>query len=170
VARILIVGGGCRALRLADRMHEAGHVVRITTRSDARRAEIEASGAECLIANPDRLATLRPVLEHATVVCWLLATASGESQAVEVLHGSRLEQFLRCLIDSAVRGVLYEAGGSALPKPVLTTGERIVLEVTRRNAIPARILRADPRDADRWVADACGAIEELLGCALSSNQ
>ena len=45
--------------RLAAEMTEHGHALRITTRTEASRAAIEATGAECWIGTPDRLATLR---------------------------------------------------------------------------------------------------------------
>jgi hypothetical protein len=162
VARILILGGGCRGLRFAQELHHERHAVRIVTRSAARRSEIEAVGAECFIADLDRLVTLRPALEHITIACWMLATAGGEPDAIEVLHGSRLTQFLWSLIDTTVRGVVYEAGGSALPRELLSRGERIVSETTRRNAIPAHILRADPREQREWGTEAREAVQSLL--------
>ena len=77
MARILIVGGGCRGRRLARQLVGEGHAVRITTRTEAGRAAIEATGAECWIGTPERLATLRGALESVTIVCWLLAGAGG---------------------------------------------------------------------------------------------
>ena len=40
--------------------------MRITTRTEAGRAAIEAAGAECWIGTPDRLATLRRALDGVT--------------------------------------------------------------------------------------------------------
>jgi len=40
VARILIVGGGCRGRRVASQLVEGGHSVRITTRSEVGRAVV----------------------------------------------------------------------------------------------------------------------------------
>ncbi|HLB21914.1 MAG TPA: hypothetical protein VK605_07365, partial [Solirubrobacteraceae bacterium] len=94
MARILIVGGGCRGRRLATQMVQQGHALRVTTRSDAGRAAIEATGAECWIGTPDRLATLRGALDNVTVACWMLAGASGDRQEVAALHASRLRFFL----------------------------------------------------------------------------
>jgi uncharacterized protein YbjT (DUF2867 family) len=75
-------------------MVDEGHVVRISTRTEAGRAAIEATGAECWIGTPDRLATLRGALENVTIVCWLLGSAAGSAQALRALHGTRLEFFL----------------------------------------------------------------------------
>ncbi len=77
VARILIVAGGCRGRRLARDLVGEGHAVRVTTRTEAGRAAIEATGAECWIGTPERLGTLRAALESVTIVCWLLGTVSG---------------------------------------------------------------------------------------------
>lgn len=162
MARILIVGGGCRAASLAERLVGDGHAVRMVVRYASRGAEIERVGAECFVGRPDRLATLRGALEHVTVACWMLATVTGDSQHVQALHGSRLEQFMGSLIDTTVRGVLYEAGGSAISREILAGGERIVLEKAERNAIPVEILRADPTDVETWVAQAREAVGALL--------
>jgi hypothetical protein len=188
VARVLIVGGGCRGRRLAAQLvGEDAHAVRITTRSESGRAAIEATGAECLIGTPDRLATLRGALDGVTIACWLLATAGGEPERVRALHGARLESFLGQAIDTTMRGFVYEApdaGGSApgesaggqtgvatgvpvadriVSAAAIAEGERIVRAATSHNAIPLRVVRADPRDLGAWLVDARGAVDALLG-------
>ena len=72
MARLLVVGGGCRALDLASELRAEGHAVRIATRREARREQIEAAGAACLIADPDRIGTLRYALDNVTLLLWLL--------------------------------------------------------------------------------------------------
>ena len=70
------------------------------------------------------------------------------------------------MIDTTVRGFLYEAAGvpgGAVPADVLGGGERIVRRVAERNEIPVGFLRADPRDADAWLAGAHAEIDALLG-------
>jgi uncharacterized protein YbjT (DUF2867 family) len=162
VARILIVAGGCRGRNLAAAMVGEGHAVRITTRSEERRAAIEAAGAECWIGTPDRLATLRGALDSVTVLCWLLATASGPADELSALHGSRLEYFMTQAIDTTVRGVLYEARGADATAPLLASGEAIVQTLALRNAIPTVFLSADPKDADGWLAAAQASVSSLL--------
>jgi hypothetical protein len=164
VARILIVAGGCRGRSLAAAMVDEGHAVRITTRTEDRRAAIEATGAECWIGTPDRLATLRGALDSVTILCWLLATATATGPAYELsaLHGSRLEYFMTQAIDTTVRGVLYEARGADADAPMLASGEAIVRTLAERNAIPTAFLRADPQDADGWLAAARAAVSSLL--------
>lgn len=53
--------------------------------------------------DPDRLATLTPRLEGVSVLCWLFGDGSSEA-----LHGERLETLLEYLVDTPVRGVVYE--------------------------------------------------------------
>ena len=140
-----------------------GHAVRITTRTEAGRAAIEASGAECWIGTPDRLATLRAALERVTILCWLLGSAAGSERELRELHTHRLRFFLTQAIDTTVRGFLYEAGtGGTLPG-LLAEGERTARALTERNAIPAAFLTADPRELDGWLAAARGAVDSLLG-------
>lgn len=162
MARILIVAGGCRGRRLAAAMVDEGHAVRISTRTEAGRAAIEATGAECWIGTPDRLATLRGALENVTIVCWLLGSAAGSAQALRALHGTRLEFFLTQAIDTTVRGFVYEARASAASVELVRGGERIVRMLAERNAIPAAFVTADPDDLDGWLAEARAAIVSLL--------
>lgn len=166
VARILIVGGGCRGRRLAARLVQDGrYAVRVTTREASGRAAIEATGAECLIGTPDRLASLHGALDAVTIVCWLLATARGDHSRVRALHGARLEAFLGQAIDTTVRGFVYEAAGAApsVAQEMCVEGERIVRTLAGRNAIPVAILRAGVEDAEAWQAEALAAVDGLLG-------
>ena len=161
MARVLIVEGKERGLRLAEALRADGHAVRITTGDQTRTAAIEAVGGEVLHGNPDRLATLRGALEHVTLACWLLADVTDPELAL-ALHGPRLERFLSDAIDSTLRGFVYETGGTAVPKGVLATGRRIVSETARLNSIPVAMVTADPADLDVWLAQALDAIGRLL--------
>jgi hypothetical protein len=179
VARILIVGGGCPGRRFAAQMVERGNAVRITTRSEARRDEIEACGAECWIGTPDRLATLRGALENVTVASWMLARAHGEPEQIEALHRSRLEFFLSQAIDTTVRGLIYDASPSPhgiASAALLAGGAETVRTLAQLNAIPFAVLDeqavgdrsdsgggADGEAAEeRWIAAATAAVDTLL--------
>jgi hypothetical protein len=162
MARVLIVEGADRGLRLATALIGEGHAVRLVTGDAERRGEIERRGAECLLGTPDRLATLRGALEHVTIACWLLADASEDLDLARALHGPRLKQFLCGAIDTTLRGFVYEAGGSLLPPELLAQGKQIVSETAARNSIPAAILTADQRNSDAWLAEARAAIGALL--------
>ncbi len=142
-------------------VHE-GHAVRMTTRSDASRAAIEAAGAECWIGTPDRLATMRGALDSVTIACWLLGSAVGDEQELRALHTSRLEFFLTQIIDTTVRGFVYEARGTAASRALAAEGEALARTVTQRNEIPAAFLTADPQEQDAWLRAACAAVSSLL--------
>jgi hypothetical protein len=145
-----MVGGGCRGLALARSMVAEGHAVRVVTRHESRRAQIEDAGCECWIGDPDRIGTLRYAPENATVLLWLLATVD-----VPDLHGSRLEMMLERTVDTTVRGVLYEG----------TAGAAVVQAAHDRHGIPIAFLEHDSRDVDGWVARARAGIDALLATA-----
>ncbi|MGA9314961.1 MAG: hypothetical protein WBV77_10060 [Solirubrobacteraceae bacterium] len=161
MARVLIVEGADRGLRLAETLLADGHAVRATTSDPIRAGAIEAVGGECLLGTPERLATLRGALEHVTVACWLLAEVE-DPELARALHGPRLERFLGDAIDSTLRGFVYETGGTAVPAQVLSGGERIVSETARLNSIPVALLTVDPLDLDAWLEQALAAIGGLL--------
>jgi nucleoside-diphosphate-sugar epimerase len=162
VARVLIVGCGCRGQALARALRAEGHAVRGTSRAEAGRGAIEAAGAEFHRGDPDRIATLAYALDNATVLCWLMGSARGPPQDVAALHSTRLAMLLDRTIDTTVRGVVYEAAGSAA-EHVLNTGAATVRRACRRSAIPYRLLRADPGDPAGWVGHARRAVAELVG-------
>jgi hypothetical protein len=119
----------------------------VVTRSEERRAEIEAAGGECWIGDPDRIGTLRYAVANVTILLWALGTVAAPD-----LHGSRLEMMLEKTIDTMVRGVLYE--GSA--------GAEIVERMCRLNEMPYALLDADPADSAAWAAAVRAEIDELL--------
>ncbi|HKG37769.1 MAG TPA: NAD(P)-binding domain-containing protein, partial [Conexibacter sp.] len=94
MARVLIVGCGCRGQSLARALRAQGHAVRGTTRTEGRRAEIEAAGAEVWVGDPDRIATISYALADVTILCWLMGSAEGPDEKIAALHGSRLRMLL----------------------------------------------------------------------------
>jgi hypothetical protein len=162
VARILVVGGGCRGRELAGWLTGQGHAVRITTRSADTREEIERVGAECWPGTPERLATLRGALDGVGIACWLLGGAEGEEQQLQELHTLRLEFFLTQMIDTTVRGFVYEAHGSTPAAAALAEGEQIARRMCERNAIPLAVLGGEDGEEPAWQQRARAAIEDLL--------
>jgi uncharacterized protein YbjT (DUF2867 family) len=142
VARVLIVPCGCRGRELAAQLRAAGHAVRGTTRDPARADAIAAAGAEPYVGDPDRIGTLMGALTGVTVVCWLLGGVPDPD-----LHGGRLRMLFEKLVDTPVRGVVYER---ALPE-----GEAIARDAAERWQMPVEIL--DPG------GDAKAAVDRLLG-------
>ena len=161
MARVLIVGCGCRGIELSTLLKADGHAVRGTTRSPERAAELEQAGIEAWVGDPDRIATIHYSLENATILCWMLASATGSAEQTQPLHGTRLEMLLERTIDSTARGVLYEANGS-LPDEYLSTGRSHVERACTKNEIPWAMLEADPSDWQAWATAAKAGIDELL--------
>jgi NAD(P)H-binding len=153
MARALIVGCGCRGQALTRALIAGGHVVRGTTRDPARIPAIEAAGAEAVAADPDRLATMMPAIASVSVVCWLLGTAPDEA-----LHGPRLESMLEHIVDTPVRGLVYETGGQARPDGIAASRR-----ATATYGMPVEILEADPADRAPWTQAAVSAVARVLG-------
>jgi nucleoside-diphosphate-sugar epimerase len=162
VARVLIVGCGCRGRALARDLVAAGHAVRGTTRHPARAEAIAAAGAEPYVGDPDRVATLMEALTGVTIVCWLMGTAAGDPEQVAALHDGRLRMLWEKLVDTPVRGVVHEAAGP-LPPAVLARGRAVALAAHETWRIPLEVLKADPGDHDAWLAGAGAAVARLLG-------
>jgi hypothetical protein len=135
--------------------------VRAVTRSEARRAAIEAAGAECWIGDPDVVGTLRYALENVTIVVWALGTATGTPEGVAALHGPRLQMMLSKVVDTTVRGVIYEAAGTIEPQ-AFATGIAELERMGALNEIPHTAVDADPTDQGTWVVAMRGAIDRLL--------
>jgi uncharacterized protein YbjT (DUF2867 family) len=161
VARYLIVGCGCRGLELTRSLRAAGHAVRATTRNPARRAEIEAAGAEAYVGDPDRVATLGPALDHVGVACLLLGSARGTDEQLTALHTTRLDMLLERMLDTTIRAIVYEAAGR-VPARILAAGSDRVREACERSLIPYVLLSADPADPDGWVQTATEAVQRAL--------
>ncbi|HET8980005.1 MAG TPA: NAD(P)H-binding protein [Solirubrobacteraceae bacterium] len=161
MARCLIIGCGCRGLALTRALRSAGHAVRATTRDPGRRGEIEAAGAEVHVGDPDRVATLAPALDHVGVACLLLGSAAGTEQQLTALHSTRLDMLLERMLDTTIRGIVYEAAGS-VPAEILNTGTERVRWACERSLIPYVLLTADPGDHTRWTAAAAEAVQRAL--------
>lgn len=147
---------------LARSLVQRGHVVRGTTRDPRRRAAIEAVGAQWALADPDRMATLVGGLEHVTVAVLLLGSARGEREALAALHGPRLEALLTRMVDSTIRGVVYETRGSVDPR-LLRDGAAAVRAFGERSRCRIAFADSDPARHQDWLAGALAAVEEVLG-------
>jgi nucleoside-diphosphate-sugar epimerase len=155
MARVLIVGCGCRGQALAAALGE--HVVRGTTRSAERLPELQAAGVEGVVADPDRLATLVPSLSGVTVVCWLMGSADGSPE----VNGDRLQTLMEHLVDTPVRGLVYEAAGSLDPD-FLERGADVVRSASRTWHMPVEVVMVDPGSREEWVGAMKAAVERVL--------
>ena len=153
MARALIVGCGCRGRELGAELASRGWQVRGTSRGAQGRTLIEASGIEAAEADPDRPGTVLELIGDVTVVVWLLGSATGDPELIGAIHGSRLERLLEKLVDTPVRGFVYEGA----------EGREIVERASATWRIPVAFL---DRDYDGgWAAGAAdkvvAAIEPL---------
>jgi uncharacterized protein YbjT (DUF2867 family) len=160
VARALIVGCGCRGRSLGGRLAAEGWAVRGTSRSEQRLAAIEAAGIEPAQADPERPGTVLDLVGDVAVLVLLLGSIRDSEEKVAAIHGPRLEGLLERLVDTPVRGVVYEAAGSVRPA-VLEAGAELVREAGRRWRIPVEVVTADPEDPALWgdrMLSSCAAI------------
>ena len=109
------------------------------------------------MADPDRLAPLVPVLGGVTVVCWLMGSAADSPE----VHGDRLRTLMEHLVDTPVRGFVYEAGGS-VDAALLERGARIVREASRTWRIPVEVVSTDAALHDAWLDAMKGAVDRTL--------
>lgn len=151
MARVLIVGCGGRGQALARELVAAGHAVRGTSRDPRRMLDIEAAGAEAYIGDPDRIATLMDALIGTTIVCWLMANADAPD-----VHRGRLRMLCEKLVDTPVRGVVYEASGHAAP------GVEVVRDAESRWNIPLSVVETPPERCPEWTQAMVEAVEGLL--------
>ena len=161
MARILIVGCGCRGRELAASLRHDGHLVRGTTRDPAQLAAIEAAAGEAALADPDRLGTLLPGLAGVSVVCWLMGSAAGSPASIGALHGPRLQSLLSKLVDTPVRGLVYEAGGT-VPAEVLADGGVAARATAATYRMPLRVVEEAPEPRPAWLGAMRSAVKEVL--------
>jgi hypothetical protein len=160
LARALICACGCRGRELGSELAGLGWQVRGTSRRRDALEKIEAAGIEPAEADPDRPGGILDLCGDVAVVVWLLGSAGGEAEALSALHGPRLERLLEKLVDTPVRGFVYEAAGSVDPD-LLDGGRRIVERAGETWHIPVAFLGSS-RDQPGWAIKSAGAVAGLL--------
>ena len=65
------------------------------------------------------------------------------------------------MLDTTVRGIVYEAAGS-VDAAVLSAGAALVRARCEDSRIPYALLRADPADAGAWTVAAVAAVNSAL--------
>jgi hypothetical protein len=101
------------------------------------------------------------------VVVYLLGSAAGEPEALEAIHGPRLERLAEHLVDTPVRGFLYEGTGS-VDADLLAGGAEILWTAERTWRIPVAVLGEGQGDAGEWGDwrnSALQAVQELIAPA-----
>jgi uncharacterized protein YbjT (DUF2867 family) len=131
VSRALIVGCGCRGRQLGGQLLADGWAVRGTSRRQEGLAAIEAAGIEPALADPDRPGTILELVNDVAVLVLLLGSASGSEEELAAIHGPRLERLMEHLVETPVRGVVYEGTGG---------GAEVVRAAARTWRIPVRTI------------------------------
>lgn len=142
MARALIVGCGCRGRELGEGLLAEGWAVRGTSRRTEGLAAIEAGGIEPAPADPDRPGTILELVNDVAVLVLLLGNARGTEEELAAIHGPRLERLMEHLVDTPVRGVVYEgtAGGSEIVSAAERTW-RIPVEIVEKGNDPGEAVR-----------------------------
>jgi len=122
--------------------------VRGTSRHEEGLAAIESVGIEPALADPAQPGTVLDLIGDVTVIAWLLGSAEGEPEELAPVHGRGLERVLERMVETHVRGFVYEAGGSV--DPVLLARGREVVEAAATWEIAVSNNLVDPSDLSTW--------------------
>jgi hypothetical protein len=144
---------------LGGRLLEQGWAVRGTSRSEEGLAAIEEAGIEPAIADPLWPGTILELVGDVAVVIWLLGSARGEEESLAAIHGERLGALLERLVDTPVRGFVYEGAGS-VDAALLGRGTSLVRDAAGTWHIPCEVL-AEP-DSPRFATEAADAASRCL--------
>ncbi len=161
MARALIVGCGCRGRALGTELLAEGWQVRGTSRTSAGCRLVEEAGIEPAPADPDRVGTILDHVGDVAVVVWALGSATGALELVEAINGPRLGRVLEKLVDTPVRGFVYERVGTA-GATVLEAGTTIVAAASSTWRIPTAFIDHEPNDHAGWVAAGLAAVDEVI--------
>lgn len=117
-----------------------------------------------MVADPERPGSILEQVADVTLVFWLLGAARGEPDALAAIHGDGLERVLWMLVDTPVRGFVYERPGRVEGHDG-EHGPAIVREAAERWRIPVEVIDQDPRDWGAWTQAMLAAAERLTGTA-----
>ncbi|MBS1889391.1 MAG: hypothetical protein JSU06_19600 [Actinobacteria bacterium] len=161
MARALIVGCGCSGRALGEELREEGWAVRGTSRAAEGLVPIEAAGIEPARADPDRPGTILDLVGDVAIVFWLLGAATGAAENLAAIHGPRLESLLERLVETPVRGFVYEGVGT-VDHSILSGGAELARHAERTWRIPVTITETPRERGPQWVEELETASVELL--------
>ena len=107
------------------------------------------------------IATLARSLEHVSVACVLLGSAGGSPEQLAALHGTRLEMLLTRMVDTTVRGIVYEAAARS-ERQSLRRAPHACVRAARARGSRTRCSTPIPADVDAWTAAAVAAVNSAL--------
>jgi uncharacterized protein YbjT (DUF2867 family) len=161
VARALIVGCGCSGRALGAELLDEGWAVRGTSREAEGLELIEAAGIEPARADPEKPATILDLVDDVAIVIWLLGEANGAAEDVAAIHGPRLEGLLERLVETPVRGFVYEGVGT-VDAELLAGGAKLVRNAESTWRIPAAITETPRSEGPSWVEELERVTLELI--------
>jgi hypothetical protein len=124
-------------------------------------AAIGEARIEPVLADPLRPDTVLELVGDVTIVLWLLASAKGPPEELSAIHGSRLERLMERLIETPVRGFVYEMKGSV--NPILLEHGREVIEAAGDTwRVGTSCVFVDPGDPHDWAEVTAGAATTLI--------
>lgn len=145
MARVLIVETAGRGERLCDALRERGYEVR------------------AIDTDPPLPGRVLNALEDVTVVCWLMAVGEGRDSDI---NGEQLETVLHKVVDTGVRGFVFERSGDA-PNPYVEHAREtwhIPVAEVDAGSVPAGDVEGGDRAAlDDWIAAVTEAVDSTLG-------
>jgi hypothetical protein len=160
LARVLIVGCGCRGRELGAELAGLGWRVRGTSRGSRGLEAIQAAGFEAAAADPERPGTVLDLCGDVAVVVWLLGAAVGDAESISAIHRPRLERLLEKIVDSPVRGFAYEDAGP-VDAALLSAGRGIVERAGETWRIPVAFL-GSRREEPGWAEASAELVAGLL--------
>jgi hypothetical protein len=153
VARVQLTGTPERIAPVAKALFEAGHAVRCAVPGGTPVVE----GAETVDGSPQLPGSLVMHLEGVAVVGWLLG---DEASSDPELHGEKLETMLHRVVDTGVRGFIYELpGGYADAKDMAHMGAARIAKANDTWKIP--VAAVGPQDENLSLA-VSAAVDGLL--------
>ncbi len=161
MARALIVGCGCSGRALGSELLEEGWAVRGTSRDEKGLVPIEEAGIEPARADPERPATILDLVDDVAVIIWLLGAETGADEELAAIHGPRLESLLERLVETPVRGFIYEGVGSVDAK-LLAGGAELARNAERTWHIPVTVTETPREHGPAWVEELGTAVVEIL--------
>lgn len=135
--------------------------MRGTSRREEGLAAIEAAGIEPALADPLRPATVLDQVGDVAIVVWLLGSAVGGEDDVAAIHSERLESLLEKLVDTPVRGFVYEAAGLVAAEQ-LDAGSRAVATANTTWHIRTAVLSVSPDQPGAWLPAAVASVGDAL--------
>jgi hypothetical protein len=91
-----------------------------------------------------------------------MGTAVAEPEVIAAIHGPRLEALLEKLVETPVRGFVYEAAGR-VQRRWLERGAAAVRGAAQTYRLPVEVVEEEEGDLPAWLAAMRAAVARTLG-------